>query len=175
MNINETKCFVKQIYLLRKKRKTYYHSKRVAILCKKFTDNIHSVNGELVEKAALLHDIGKTENIKGKHNRKERVRTVLNKWNYDDEMINDIIKIISYHRGKNFKPNSFPIECSILRICDKLDKFEKEKLEIIEICEKNMNKIRKLLAEHPNDLNKFEETYIDLLKKILLNYPKLNL
>lgn len=155
------------------KNKDFEHSMRVVELCKNFANKLAMTNSKLIERAAWLHDIGKIIN-NDKHAKKEVIIEALINCYYKPDDFKELVFIIQNHKGK-FQPKKLELECSILRICDKLDKFEKEKLEIIETCEKNMDKIRKILAESPNDLNKFEKIYADLMKNILLNFPELNL
>lgn len=85
-----------------------------------------SANLFVLETAALLHDIGRKEEMKSKgmfcHAEKgaELAREILDKYEIDEEIKNKIISCIASHRNRTKnKPNS--LEAKILFDADKLD------------------------------------------------------
>ena len=142
------------------------HAKRVVELCEIFATEMGINNNGLLIRAACLHDIGKI--VKGKHDKKKTIKQALKKVEYAPEDIEDVIYIIKYHKRKDFEPKRLKLECSILRICDKLAKFYKPKIKehkAIKSCEKSMEKIRKLLCDDKKILNDFEQIYSTIKDK----------
>ena len=163
----------KEIANLSLEKRVFEHSMRVVNLCKKFTAKLNIADSNLIERAALLHDIGKKIDNEN-HHKESVIKKTLKKYNYAPTDINDIVYIIKHHKGKEFHPNHLEIECSILRICDKLDKFnksKKDKQDIMNICDNNIKIIRSTLKNHPNELKCFEEIYNQLIDEAISQSP----
>lgn len=94
------------------------HTERVVQFCKKLCEEIPDINDEIVIKAAWIHDVGKLQEGDEHHNCPARFRKIIP----DDLRDDDVFEIIKQHRGK-FNPEKNPKECTILRLCDKIDKF----------------------------------------------------
>ena len=149
------------------KGENFEHSKRVVKLCKYYAKvlGIDKNKKNLLIRAAWLHDIGKIQDINKHHNRNIVINS-LNKIKYDSDDINVIVDIIENHRSE-FEPSNYILECGILRICDKLDKYNKDKPE----------KARKKCLENLQiilDYMKNKISYIDLFifKTISMNLIK---
>ncbi len=140
--------------------KQYAHTERVVGLCERFAESFSQIDKKTLMDAAWLHDIGKAFVKKKKRAKKHAKRKVVNEalksvgWARNCA---EVSYIIHRHKGK-FRPQKHIIECSILRICDKLDKYNKdEKKHPKQYCEKSMKKIRRVLCQE--DLQKFEKIY----------------
>lgn len=119
------------------------HTERVVALCAKFADKFpDDVDRKLLLDSAWLHDIAKYSAGK-KHNEPEKVRALISNLNLGDEVnnIDAVVEIIAAHKG-DFAPTKNGLECAVLRICDKLDKFEKGKADAEKRCNKSMQKIQ---------------------------------
>ncbi len=146
----------------------YKHTEKVVELCKKFSKSLHIDNEILVLKAAWLHDIGKPtedkykkvglKDEKYKHNSTEILSGILHELDYNDNAANDILEIILWHRG-DFRPRRLQLECSILRICDKLSRYEKGKKDANRKCKNNIKEIIEYLEYN---IERFEEIYDEL-------------
>ena len=110
------------------------HTERVAELCEAFLAENPSVpvDGALLLKAAWIHDVAKHA-AKGKHAEPEYVKAALREAcpelvapSTDTEELNRLLAIVSAHKGK-FAPPCCALESAVLRMCDKLDKYDKAK------------------------------------------------
>lgn len=145
--------------------KDYKHTEKVVELCKKFSQSLHIDNETLVLKAAWLHDIGKPSedkyekmglrDEKHKHNSTEILSGILHDFDYNDNAANDILEIILWHRG-DFLPRRLQLESAVLRICDKLAKYEKGKKDAKRKCKNNIKEIIEYLEYN---IEKFEKIY----------------
>lgn len=122
MKNNVEKFIAKRLF---SKKRRYKHTKRVVKLCKYFSEVLEVENRNILIKAAWLHDIGKIESDK-KHHKRNIVIPILEDNNYKNKKIDDIVYIIENHKGK-FNPDKLILESAILRMCDKLDKYNKIK------------------------------------------------
>lgn len=136
--------------------KQYAHTERVAELCEKFSEEFSEIDKNLLMDAAWLHDIGKAFAREKRHAEKDVVDEALENVGWDNNRA-EVSYIIHRHKGK-FHPKRHIIECSILRICDKLDKYNKDdKKHPKQHCKESMEKIREVLR--PDELEKFETVY----------------
>ena len=138
------------------------HTERVVQFCQEFADYLEAkgiiINKPLLIHAAWLHDIAKFDSG-AEHNEQENVKKILDK--YDMELsefsIESITYIISMHKDE-FNPEKYIRESAILRVCDKLDKFNKKPKRADRACEKAIDKISKL-DENEEWFTAFEEIY----------------
>ena len=132
------------------------HSERVKNLCKPFRDEFNSeIDWYLLKRAAWLHDVGKSVSAED-HHKKKVIRKALEGYELKSDK-DDVISVISCHKGK-FKPESWlELESAILRICDKLDRFRKGKADAAEKCEKSMEQIKNVLDE--STWKRFQKVY----------------
>lgn len=118
------------------------HTERVVALCEEFADRYpDAVDRELLLDAAWLHDIAKYRADK-RHNSPKRVQAVLEKNELGDEIdsLEAVVDVIAMHKGR-FDPWENELECAVLRLCDKLDRFEKGKSDAKKKCRKTLKKI----------------------------------
>ena len=159
------------------KIKIIEHTKRVVKLCEEFATELENVkiggenikiDRELLIHAAWLHDIAKFDDKKN-HNSQELVIKILDIYNNDitDVSIKDIAYVVSFHNGK-LKPIEHVLESAILRICDKLDRFNKGKDDAEEKCNKSINKISEW-AEREKWLDDFKRIYLAMREDIEAN------
>ncbi|SHJ05333.1 HD domain-containing protein [Anaerovibrio lipolyticus DSM 3074] len=142
------------------KNKRIKHSERVVKLCEDYAKklNIKGTDRAVLIKAAWLHDVGRIID-KEKHNEVKIIKNVFKIYKYDDSDKEDIIELISNHKGK-FCPARLKLRSAILRICDKIDKLNVE----MKNCEDNLSEIDKEL-EGKKSRKDFEK----ITKKILKN------
>ena len=139
------------------------HTFRVFALCSVFINsidtNIIRVNKDVLFKASILHDIAKPLGKKN-HHKRERLRYAIKETNIDitERQKKAICAIIEAHKGPFKPPESLLIEAAILRICDKLDKFQKNRKKAAVKIDKTMNKIEKRFKEYHTD-NEWEVFY----------------
>lgn len=154
---SESKAFAKRYNLIK-------HTERVVKMCKKFAEKFpEDVDPDLLIDSAWLHDIAKFQ-LGDKHNKRKKVRKVIENLvpHFEEERLDNIAEIISVHTGE-FNPRSHVLESAILRICDKLDKFEKMQDDAEEKCRKSMEKIEGKL--NSRDYEILNELYQDELGK----------
>ena len=151
------------------KIKIIEHTKRVVKLCEEFATELDEqgieVDRQLLIRAAWLHDIAKFDDGDD-HHKKKNVKAVLEKYDMDIEsdLVKSIAKIISEHKG-SFEPKKHRKEAAILRICDKLDKFNKGKDDAEEKCNKSIEKISEW-AEEEEWFTDFNEIYLAMREDI---------
>ena len=130
--------------LLKEIEKSREHTKRVVALCEEFADKYpDAVDRELLLDAAWLHDIAKYRADK-KHNDPEKVLKLLKKYELGSDIddIEAVADVIAVHKGE-FAPWDNELESAVLRLCDKLDGFEKGKENAEEKCYDTLKKIKK--------------------------------
>ena len=80
------------------------------VKCAKKLAKIYKVNEEIVELAALLHDIGRTDLKKGKDHHITgipKAEEILKKYNFSEKVIEEVKHCIESHRGsKSIKPKT---------------------------------------------------------------------
>jgi HD superfamily phosphodiesterase len=158
---------------------TVEHIKRVRVLCQRFLHVGLKVDENLLLLSAGLHDIAKK--LAGEdHHKKEKIIKALQKARVREEYIKALNKagvyeIITAHKGK-FRPKKHQLEAAILRICDKLDKFDKAKGkeipykkagEAMNDCNETMGKIYKDF-DNKDNLDKFDgfcQVYMTVLQQ----------
>lgn len=138
-------------------KRTVSHTERVVEMCKYFADrmNLSARDRNLLLDSAYLHDIAKS-GFGEAHNLPENVDEVLG----NKELPNDIYEVILNHKD-NFSPKSeLAMVCSILRICDKLDKFNKKAAD----AEFKCNSAMALIQEHltPDEFKQFKAIYDEI-------------
>lgn len=110
------------------------HTERVAELCEAFLAENPSVpvDGVLLLEAAWIHDVAKTAAGK-KHAEPKYVKDALREAypelvasSADTEEFYRLLVIVSAHKGE-FAPPCCALESAVLRMCDKLDKYDKAK------------------------------------------------
>lgn len=120
------------------------HVERVCSLCCEFADSLNCIDKSLLINAAYLHDVAKQIDDDYHHERKY-IALALRKKNIDTDKIDrfdDVCIIIENHRGKFF-PHRYIWESAILRICDKLDKFNQAKFKAKKIFDNAKEKAEK--------------------------------
>ncbi len=139
------------------------HVARVVEMCIEFSENmnLNDAKKELLIDAAWLHDIAKFDND-DEHNKKKHVEAAVKQVSKEKEL-SAICEIIKAHKGK-FKPSEeYKLEAAILRICDKLDRFNKKKEDASEKCIDSMEKINEKIPQLPKE---FDDTYKSFQKKL---------
>lgn len=145
---------------------TFEHSKRVKEICIEISNELDIEKTVNIEKSACLHDVGKVIKVKGHdHNDKKVVKKVFKMYEYSDDELKDIIEIISCHRGDFKPPKGLRQESAILRLADKLDKFDKA----IGSYKKTIKKIKK---RPPDSIHKLEKICIAYMKEKILELEK---
>lgn len=143
---------------------TRNHVKRVLFLCEEFIARGVSVDANLLLEAAILHDIAKADHKK-EHSKKNVLEKVLPSKGVDPKNVIILCDIIANHNG-TFAPLCFSFEATILRLCDKLDKFNKGQEDANRKCIKSANKIEKHFEKSP-------PVDHDSLEKILIIYQEM--
>ncbi len=120
----------------------------------------------ILHKAAWLHDISKYDEYGDKRkNHHKKAFSVLSEYGltYKDPVCN----IIKAHTEK-FKPNKkYAMEAAVLRICDKLDKFNKGKEDAQDKCQRSLKVIKKYWRRLEKDIPKaFYKTYEELFNEL---------
>lgn len=107
----------------------FYHTRRVRKVAK-YLAKKEGADMFITEMATLLHDIGRIEEYKHKHHKKnlnhadlsaKNARPILKKLGISEKTINDICHAIIAHRFRNPTEKARTIEAKILRDADKLD------------------------------------------------------
>lgn len=137
------------------------HTERVVELCKEFIKKYvkkhpGKIDGELLVASAWLHDIARYE-AKDRHNIPEKVEAVLKKCDGYDKLsdrLQDILAIISVHKDE-FEPKKNILECAVLRLCDKMDRFDEGKDDAQKKCEKSLEIFKKYSNEIYDELENF--------------------
>lgn len=175
MKTQKTKRLLRIMCLINHKMSIFYHSKRVVKLCKIFIKHINPNHKKIIKKSAWLHDIGKVLG-NDNHDNIDVIKYSLKRIGYTDKKIDKIIYLIQWHGGEAFKPEKLQLQCSILRICDKLDKFMKDKKKskkrrkkIIKNCTENMKQIKNIIETHP-DFQAFYQLYNKLFSYLEARY-----
>lgn len=105
---------------------------------------------KLLTDSIWLHDIAKFDN-EDNHNKLEYDKNTLTckkkviaRFSEDNAYMQMVVKIIEQHKGKFMPPDDkLWLEAAILRLCDKIDKFEKTSIEKAkEACEESLKKIQ---------------------------------
>lgn len=148
------------------------HSTRVADISMNIISIINIINEdekELVYKAAILHDIAKFDD---KNNHNKKAKKVLSKFCGKDEDFENLCLIIKNHKGK-FKPDKdIAIMAAILRLADKIDKFNKDEGNAEEKFGKSLKKIKKYFKK--NGLKKEFKKIKKACKKVKNEISKKN-
>ncbi|QNU68526.1 HD domain-containing protein [Ruminiclostridium herbifermentans] len=142
------------------------HTKRVVNLCNKFEEKL-CLDEQLLHKAAWLHDIAKYNECGNKrYNHHIEASSVLSKYGFSYE--DPVCNIIKAHTGDYFEPDEeYSLEAAVLRICDKLDKFNKGKKDAKDKCEASLSLIEDYFSEINIDIpNAFYKKYYKLFKKL---------
>lgn len=116
-------------HLENKKEDLLRHTDRVMEICERFVSELGDglVNEELLFTAAALHDIAKFDGQEDHH--KAALKIIEREgWSQHLSDPSQVEQIITAHR-KSFHPGpDVELEAAILRLADKLDKFEKARL-----------------------------------------------
>lgn len=151
------------------------HSTQVAdismSIIAKIDMNIKEDEKKLVYKAAILHDIAKFDD-EDKHNKK--AKEVLYEFCKEDEDFEQLCSIIKYHKGK-FKPDKgIAVIAAILRMADKIDKFNKNKNNAEEKYGKSLKKIKKYFKDNglKEEFKKIKKACKKVKKEIVENNNK---
>ena len=111
----------------------YEHTQRVVAFCFRILPELpnkalEDVDQDMLIDTGWLHDVGKSENA-DKHHKKKHIRKALEPYEdelgYDDDEIDDLVDIIHAHKGDFDPPPYYELESAILRLCDKMDRFNK--------------------------------------------------
>ena len=152
------------------------HMRRVSEHCAFFaelleTDESIKLDRDILIKAALVHDIAKKEYGEDLHREKRYVRKVLRKTCRNvlrDEEIERISRIVHWHAGKKFCPKRDAFECALLRMADKVDKYEKERDKLLKKQKKYIKSVKAIAEEMENDELKRKKA----VKKLRKDMPK---
>lgn len=139
------------------KKKTIAHSCRVADICNEFANKmgLDTHERKILMYSAFLHDIFKEENNSEHH-------IMASDWvreNNDLPKINGawIADVIECHKGK-FEPDKENwLLAAILRMSDKIDKYNKGKDDADEKCVKSLEKIETWFNKEIDDEKKWAE------------------
>lgn len=126
------------------------HTERVVKICKKIIKHldIDKHTRKIIYRAAIFHDIAKLTEDSELKNHNVLPGELLDAYFESDEDLEMILSIIKYHNGKFEPDKKIAVAASILRMADKIDKFNKkdkkaekkykDNLEVIKGCfEKN--------------------------------------
>ena len=157
----------------KKRKKLVEHTERVVEISSKIVDvlGVDKYTKEIICRSAIFHDIAKFEDNE-EHNK--RAKKVLKRIFMEDEDLKKIFKIIEYHKG-DFKPNrDIVIPSAVLRIADKLDKINKNKIvEFDNAYKSSMKKIKKTFKKYKiKDYKGFKNTCKIVKKQIKCNVKK---
>lgn len=143
------------------------HTEQVVKLCEEFADKFsNDIDKTLLIDAAWLHDIAKPT-AGDNHHIDDFVRPILKKY-ISGSRLDDIVEIISVHKN-GFNPKNNKLESAILRICDKLDRFRKNKKDPEGDCKKSLKKISKKLDE--KQFKKLEQLSLEKIEELAKKYP----
>lgn len=135
------------------------HTKRVVKICKKIIKSLNLSIDEhtrkIIYRAAIFHDIAKLTEDSELKNHNELVEEPLDIYFESDDDLEMITSIIKYHKGEFEPVEDFAIAAAVLRMADKIDRFNKGKEDANEKYEKNLKKIEKYFKNHK--LKNFEE------------------
>lgn len=171
MQLSEKECIEKLEEYLKnncdssdKVEKIIEHTKRVLKICKKivkyYDDEVCKEKKKLIFRSAIFHDIAKIE-FGEDHNKK--VNEILKKIFVEDEDLEKICNIIKYHKGE-FVPQDDIISAAVLRVADKIDKINKNKMDkFVDKYSSSIKKIRKSFEKIDVDYEKFKEA-CDMVK-----------
>lgn len=145
-NRTEDECYnILKRHLFSKAIKTIEHSIRVRYICEEIVCELNKeiqieINTTLLYRAAILHDIAKFDG-EDKHHKK--AKNILKMQGVESKKVFSIIKA---HKGK-FTPNdNVIVESAILRMADKIDKFNK--YDANRTCIENLFKIKCFYKEN---------------------------
>lgn len=138
------------------------HSKRVCRLCKKIVkrlknNSVDNIQSDLLYKAAYLHDIGKAD-CKGDVHPFMSVVCMYDSFDCSGKKSRKYARRISHiiiaHKSDFCPPKDVAIEAAILRMADKIDKYNKSKYRLKKArksYEKNLEKIREYFRDNGLD------------------------
>lgn len=112
----------------KKRKKLVEHTERVVEISSKIVDilGVDKYTKEIISKSAIFHDIAKFDDNE-KHNK--RAKEILKGLFEEDNELKKIGDIIACHRGRFNPREDIAIPAAVLRIADKLDKINKNKLD----------------------------------------------
>jgi HD superfamily phosphodiesterase len=160
----------------RKKNELREHTQRVISICEEFikqleTQGVTGIKIDLLRDAATLHDIAKynadgkkydDHNDNGDKHNAEAVRVLSSKYHDEIKDLNDICAIIRVHSG-DFDPDKrIGIEAAILRIADKLDRFNEYKRDAMKKCAFSIDEIIRNLCNNCIDVGPFVRVYSEI-------------
>lgn len=139
--------------------KTVAHSKRVLEICKKivtyYDDDLEEEMKKLLYISAMFHDIAKFDDNKRHH---EEAENVLKSMFQNDKQLEKVCRIIACHKGKFNPKDNILIPAAILRISDKIDKINKDKIDdFVDKYSSSMEKIKESFIKNGKDFEKFKE------------------
>lgn len=147
-----------------------YHSQRVYSLCEYFIVGMSfsEKHSQILLDAAELHDMCKLDEKHGLCTRHEVAAANEIEENHLAKHRLRVADVVLNHKGK-FSPEERNWEmAAILRLCDKLDKFDKGDLDAEQSCETNFKKIeswcRKRYLHHTVEFIQIECIYRTLLE-----------
>ena len=174
MELSENECEKELTKHLKNNSKSKYketvvHSKRVLEICKKIVTYYDAELEEEMKKllyiSAMFHDIAKFDDNKPHH---KEAKNVLKSMFKEDEHYDKVCRIIACHK-KEFTPKKdILIPAAILRIADKIDKINKDKIDdFVDKYSSSMRKIKKCFRVNPKvkikDFERFKEA-CDIVK-----------
>ena len=161
MELSENEC-EKELteYLEKKVKKTVAHSKRVLEICKKivtyYDDDLEEEMKKLLYISAMFHDISKFDDNKKRHHKE--AKKVLKSMFQKGKQLKKVCRIIACHKGKFNPKDDILIPAAILRIADKIDKINKDKIDdFVDKYSSSMEKIKESFIKNGKDFEKFKE------------------
>lgn len=148
-----------------KVKQTVAHSKRVLEICKKivtyYDDDLEEEMKKLLYISAMFHDIAKFDDNKRHH---KKAKNVLNIMFKEDEHYDKVCRIIACHKKEFIPEKDILIPAAILRIADKIDKINKDKIgDFVDKYSSSMEKIKESFIKNGKDFEKFKEA-CDIVK-----------
>lgn len=147
--------------------KVIAHTERVVGMCADFSDKLGMSHDdtELLINATWLHDIAKGDYGEA-HNMPENVKNAVENAGYHIDEDNVVLGVICAHKGKFSPKCDLALISAVLRICDKLDKFNKKAPDAMIKSELAVSLAKNVM---PNDeYDKLRNVYDEYINKYLL-------
>ncbi len=152
MQLDENLCRkMNRSHAMKRLKKKAQHSKRVRRFSEQIVDQLEEkgmwLDSDLLNKAALLHDIAKFDDEK-KHNRKAKKAIAKEYKKYtqkdmDKQELKELGAVIKAHKGTFDPPKSVALEAAVLRMADKIDKTARAEKKAKKAYKKHLHDIKK--------------------------------
>ena len=133
------------------------HTERVVKICKKIIKHldIDKHTKKIIYRAAIFHDITKLIEDSELKNHNELVGELLDDYFESDKDLEMITSIIKYHKGEFEPDEDVAVAAAILRMADKIDKFNKKDKKAEKKYKDNLEVIKEYFEK--NGIEGFEE------------------